>query len=937
MRFSVRFSVTFSSVYLSKLLKKYRPAQGEQPDKKLKKHEKTFTFQPLHPIAIDFFGGVNASVKADDVTAPTDTKTYPLTISGSGFRIDCTSWADLVAQLKDNDKLKGIFWINIDVWNDVDIASKDGTLTTWNLGSDFTQGPCETLVLRLNGHKVNGNSIQVAKPSFTFRIEDKDYTPVTVSSTAPYTVTNTNSGCLTLTKDVDVYNGATVEMNSGCIVSNKNIPLYAVGDKTGESTVSSKIVINGGYVQGKEGCVGVIGKGATATIDGTAASALPVLVALDNAAVAGNGTNTENKKYGGTTITLGKGIFIGRIQSAGYAACGVYHPQEGTLNIGADAQIIAYSDKAAAAGVVMRGGKLNMTGGTILADGVADATGKVGDSRVVVPSSGIVFDADANYYDRANVKVSVSGGSISGNHSAVGVVNEDNLYTAGQVALKGGNYNSDVAQFAADGFGAVRTYDQTTEKYNYTFAEGRAIAIVGTDGVERYYNDFLYAFNRIYKAGETMKLLKDIDTQDPKSSDGTLTIIQEGVTTIDLNGFTLSTSAKSASVLGISGNAHLVIISSKSTGRVEAPNSKNGLFLYDGEEGEQCGLTIKRGTFTSDVALLERVSTSPKAKINVTVWYGFFDLPKLTVPSTDGLTCSLRGGSYSEDFHTNEGTRIESGYDWSKNGTSWWIQSGVRAYYNGTEKAIDKDEDNSYLIDLDNMNQMVVTNDVKNVNVTVQKTFDTANVWNAFYAPFDLKVTDELLEKFEIAKIWDTELKWDGETPQTTIEFIKLKSGAEIPAFTPCLILAKETGKLDITSEDVTLGNTKATRDAIDCSTVEQKFTFTGVMTKTNIYDKYALADGALVHATNTDAKLSPYKFYMTITDRKSGKKVSEPTLVSIRVIGDETNGISEVNDAANRLGDGKVYNLQGTFVGTSLKNLPAGIYVQNGRKYVVK
>ena len=197
-------------------------------------------------------GGVNASVKADDVTAPTDTKTYPLTISGSGFRIDCTSWADLVAQLKDNDKLKGIFWINIDVWNDVDIASKDGTLTTWNLGSDFTQGPCETLVLRLNGHKVNGNSIQVAKPSFTFRIEDKDYTPVTVSSTAPYTVTNTNSGCLTLTKDVDVYNGATVEMNSGCIVSNKNIPLYAVGDKTGESTVSSKIVINGGYVQGTD-------------------------------------------------------------------------------------------------------------------------------------------------------------------------------------------------------------------------------------------------------------------------------------------------------------------------------------------------------------------------------------------------------------------------------------------------------------------------------------------------------------------------------------------------------------------------------------------------------------------------------------------------------------------------------------------------------------
>lgn len=936
----VRFSVTFSSVYLFKLLKEYRPALGEQLDKKLKKHEKTFTFQPLYPIAIDI-GGVNVAVKAE-TTQPTDTEKYPLTISGDGICINCESWADLKTKLSEA-QFQNYAYLNIDVWRDINGNDESDSFGQWVISST-TQSKLNTLVLRIRGHKIKGTSITVDRSNFEFRIYDSSYQSVNFDRTAPFSIINNNTGSISLSGQITATkNEAKVVMESGCVFFSK-WGFEAQGDYTGQSDIHSQIIIKGGYIKAGEGSVLATGKGAEATVDGNLRDAggnilsgAPVLESLDNAAVMGDGSNTDNNKCGGTTITLGQGVFIGRINSAGYAACGVYHPQEGTLNIGKDAYIVAVSDTKAAAGVVMRGGKLNMTGGTILADGVADATGKVGNSRVVVPSSGIVFDADANYYDRANVKVSVTDGTISGNHSAVGVVNENSLYTAGQVALKGGNYNSDVAQFAADDFGAVRTYDQTTGKYNYTFAEGRAIAIVGTDGVERYYNDFIYAFSRIYKAGETMKLLKDIDTQDPKSSDGTLMITQEGITTIDLNGFTLSTSAKTASVLGIRGNAQLVIISSESTGRVEAPNSKNGLFLYDGKEGEQCGLTIKRGTFTSGVALLERVSTSPKAKINVTVWNGFFDLPKLTVSSTDGLTCSLRGGSYTEDFHTNEKARIESGYYWNKNSSSWWINSGVRAYYKGTEKSIDKDEDNSYLIDLDNMNQMVVLSDVENVNVTVQKTFDTANEWNAFYAPFDLKVTDELLEKFEIAKIWDTELKWEGETPQTTIEFIKLKSGAEIPAFTPCLILAKETGKLDITSEDVTLGNTEDTRNAIDCSTVEQKFTFTGVMKTTNIYDKYALADGALVHATNESATLSPYKFYMTITDRKSGKEVSEPTLVSIRVIGDETNGISEVNDAANRLGDGKVYNLQGTFVGTSLKNLPAGIYVQNGRKYVVK
>lgn len=61
-----------------------------------------------------------------------------------------------------------------------------------------------------------------------------------------------------------------------------------------------------------------------------------------------------------------------------------------------------------------------MTGGTIVAGGDPVFVGKVGDSKVVVTPSGVVFDRDAGYYDAPNAKVDIGGtaevsGYIEGN------------------------------------------------------------------------------------------------------------------------------------------------------------------------------------------------------------------------------------------------------------------------------------------------------------------------------------------------------------------------------------------------------------------------------------------------------------------------------------------------------------------------------------------
>ena len=50
-----------------------------------------------------------------------------------------------------------------------------------------------------------------------------------------------------------------------------------------------------------------------------------------------------------------------------------------------------------------------MTGGTIVAGGDPVFVGKVGDSKVVVTPSGVVFDRDAGYYDAPNAKVDIGG------------------------------------------------------------------------------------------------------------------------------------------------------------------------------------------------------------------------------------------------------------------------------------------------------------------------------------------------------------------------------------------------------------------------------------------------------------------------------------------------------------------------------------------------
>lgn len=376
------------------------------------------------------------------------------------------------------------------------------------------------IIINLQNHTVTGNKIDVYGTEGTdtyLKILDSKAKGLSVDKNNNYSVSYTASGTLELTGSICASNGAGIYVQSGTVVSTQSVALFAFGDVTGQKDITSYINITGGYVKAQECGVSPQGRGASVTVNGAA-----VIESLDNAAVAGNGTNSPEEKKGGTSITIsGKCWLIGRIQSPGYAACGIYHPQQGTLAIKFSRgipNIVAVNG----AGIVMRGGTLDYRAGNIIATGDANFVGKVGDSRVVVGTSGIVYDRDCDYYDAANVKIKISDNSgekkVVGAKAAIQVINDKAQDISGVFDIKGGNFSSDVTAY-------VDPTEREVFEHEGTYYVGNfAAQVVG--GLK--YETALTAINKA-PAGSTVVLLKDCNAPGSGPS------ISKNVT-LDLNG-----------------------------------------------------------------------------------------------------------------------------------------------------------------------------------------------------------------------------------------------------------------------------------------------------------------------------------------------------------------------------------------------------------------
>ena len=442
------------------------------------------------------------------------------------------------------------------------------------------------IIINLQNHTVTGNKIDVYGTEGTvtyLKILDstKDKN-LSVDATNNYKVSYTNSGTLELTGSIRAYNGAGIKVESGTVVSTQGSALFAMGDITGQKDITSYINITGGYVKAQEFGASPQGRGASVTVNGFA-----VIESLDNAAVAGNGTNSPEEKRGGTSITIsGKCWLIGRIQSPGYAACGIYHPQQGTLTIKYSRgipNIVAING----AGIVMRGGTLDYRAGNIIATGDASFVGKVGDTPIEVGTSGIVYDRDCDYYDAANVKINISDNSgekkVVGAKAAIQVINDKAQDISGVFDIQGGTFSSDVSAY-------VNTTEREVFEHEGTYYVGKFKAqVVG--GLK--YETALTAVNKA-PVGSTVILLKDC------SETGRAPEITKNVT-LDLNGKNLTFSSMTVA----------------EGGNLTIKDSGNG-GTYNGTSANYSVYVKRGGIFNLESGTLTNSSTNPKTQ-NVVV------------------------------------------------------------------------------------------------------------------------------------------------------------------------------------------------------------------------------------------------------------------------------------------------------------------------------
>lgn len=457
------------------------------------------------------------------------------------------------------------------------------------------------ITINLQTHTVKGNNIAVngvdgiTDTHLTILDSKAKDKYLSVDATNNYKVSYTNSGTLELTGSIRAYNGAGINVTSGTVVSTQSVALFAFGDVTGQKDIASYVKITGGYVKAQEFGVSPQGRGASVTVNGFA-----VIESLDNAAVAGNGTNSPEEKRGGTSITIsGKCWLIGRIQSPGYAACGIYHPQQGTLTIKYSRgipNIVAING----AGIVMRGGTLNYRAGNIIATGDANFTGKVGDADAQIGNCGIVYDRDCDYYDAANVKINISDNSgekkVVGAKAAIEVINEKAQDITGVIDIQGGQFSSDVLAYVnTDGGREVFEHEGT-----YYVGKFKAQVEGGLK-----YETALTAINEA-PAGSTVVLLKDC------SAIGSGPDIRKNVT-LDLNGKNLIFRS-----MTVAKGGNLTIKDSGSGGTYSGTGANYSVYVKQGgvfnlESGTLTNTSNANGTSNVVVRVEGGTATNPAA------------------------------------------------------------------------------------------------------------------------------------------------------------------------------------------------------------------------------------------------------------------------------------------------------------------------------------
>lgn len=279
------------------------------------------------------------------------------------------------------------------------------------------------MTVDLNGQPLsisNGSTAILVGNGAKVTLKDSSWTAPSVSETGE--VTMNGQAATAKSSVVAVVDGAEVTIESGNYVSTNSVALWAGVENAEPGT----LIINNGYVQAQECSVGALKGGKLAINDG-------VFKANDNAVISGNGT----PGLGNTEMEINGGTFVGKIQSNGYVACGVYHPQDGKLTINGGNFLIENG-----VGVLVRSGDVTINDANITT--IGNVSGKVGDSKILSNCFDVVVDTRSKYPNYENSVTTINGGKFMADEnvpSVSGIAAEGDS-VVGKIIVNGGVYSS---------------------------------------------------------------------------------------------------------------------------------------------------------------------------------------------------------------------------------------------------------------------------------------------------------------------------------------------------------------------------------------------------------------------------------------------------------------------------------------------------------------
>ncbi len=251
-----------------------------------------------------------------------------------------------------------------------------------------------------------------------------------------------------------------------------------------------------------------------------------------------------------------------------------------------------------------------------------------------------------------------------------------------------------------------------------------------------------------------------------------------------------------------------------------------------------------------------------------------------------------------------------------------WTGSAQSVIITGTGKAVLETMTVAYSklssIDLDESQDNAETisgNADKTVNVNLTRTLK-ADVWNTFCVPFDVTVEGSPLEGATIKQIASVTEKDDGAV-------INFKDAPATLEAGKAYLVRTTTAIVNPTFNGVTVKNVTPT----NCSGNE-KYQLIGIYSPLNI-------DASLygnVFGINNQDKLAKVKKYTSIKGMRAYFLLANSATAAKLNFGGELTGIDAV-DNGEAVMTGKVYNLNGQYVGNSLEGLKKGVYVVNGKK----